>query len=806
MEKSLKDRVAYLVVFLIYLALLCFFYNKYIPLHKSFQIALIPVLLLIFVSTCIRVRSGILIFVFFFPLINNLPYFFGIDENIPHASTALALFLFFFLGWLFHYVLFPSKISFNHPVFKPLILFGSVVFISGIITFFRYANFFPFASGNFHDLIVNVIGVRAGGAIMSDVFCCMNYLTGFLFFIILFNTIKSKGFAKQLLVILSVSILISLLFALIQIYYSKSLGNTAFWVTLNRINSSFKDPNSFGIVLSFMIPLLIGMFFSFRKNVKYLSLILIVFSLFIFPSIGSRSGFLGLVAATAAFVLMYYAGLKISFKKKIVHLFSFFLIIVLVFISFNIFSKKTNLYERVVWSMDMFSSKETLNRFFTRKLDYWAAVSSMMKEYPFTGVGVGAFVVELPNHLNKMGRPDIHTDSAENYFFQVGSELGIIGLFLIFWLFFEVFKQIRKGLKGFSGNHKDRFILIGAISGIVSFFVNSIFHSYIGAFDVKYFFWFLIAVVFIFSGESETRERPVKWNRKFSCIAMAVLLSFGAIHLWNSTHSLSLEHEAEKYKWNQNFGFYQQEIDDRGVYFKWAKKLAGICVENVGHVLNIPIKASHPDLGEDPVKVKIYSANHRFENKKFIEEITLDKNEWVNYKFTIPDISEEKIYLVFETSRSWQPLNSLGIPDPRWIAIALGNVWFEYPDKLPGAKIISIQKVAQNNWEGEHREKIYSNGSARIRFSIAKKNVLLRLHIRGQKAFDLGPYLIVRINDRIIGRTLLTEDQWTSLVFSPEISEGEHVLSVEFINDFSNPAVGRDRNVFLGDLEIVYIN
>jgi hypothetical protein len=185
--------------------------------------------------------------------------------------------------------------------------------------------------------------------------------------------------------------------------------------------------------------------------------------------------------------------------------------------------------------------------------------------------------------------------------------------------------------------------------------------------------------------------------------------------------------------------------------------------------------------------------------------MTIDKNDWVNYKFTLPDISEGKIHLVFESSRSWQPLKYLGVPDPRNLAIALGNVWFEYPDQLPDAEIDSIQTVSQKNWEGEDQETIWSNGSAEIKFSTAKKNVALRLHTRGQKAFGLGPHVIVRIDGRIIGRALLDEDQWSSLVFTPEIPEGEHTLSVEFINDFSNPDVGQDRNVILGDLEVIYI-
>jgi len=70
--------------------------------------ALIPILFTAFVLTVWREEWGILFFMFCFPLINNLPYFFGIYEDTPHAPTALILFLVFFMGWLI--VLYNTRI------------------------------------------------------------------------------------------------------------------------------------------------------------------------------------------------------------------------------------------------------------------------------------------------------------------------------------------------------------------------------------------------------------------------------------------------------------------------------------------------------------------------------------------------------------------------------------------------------------------------------------------------------------------------------------------------------------------------
>ncbi len=60
-----------------------------------------------------------------------------------------------------------------------------------------------------------------------------------------------------------------------------------------------------------------------------------------------------------------------------------------------------------------------------------------------------------------------------------------------------------------------------------------------------------------------------------------------------------------------------------------------------------------------------------------------------------------------------------------------------------------------------------------------------------------------RVDDEIVAKTMLSGNDWESLVLTPGLQEGEHVLSVEFTNDFYDPESGADRNVFLGPLEIL---
>jgi O-antigen ligase len=806
MMDRIKFRSIYFCFFLVYALSLLFFYNKYVPFVKSFQLVLAPVLLIIFLITSIRVDWGILLFVFAFILGNNLPYFFGIDGSIPHAPTSLIFFLFFFLGWLLHYTLFPSKLDFDHPVFRPLFLLSTIIFVSGIITFFRHANFFPISSDNINELVVNINGVRAGGAIMSDVFGCLSYLTGFLFFVILFNTIKSKDFVRKLLVVLSVAILISLIFSLVQKYYSISLGNTLFWVKQNRINATFKDPNSFGVILASVLPLLTGLFFSLRKNFRFFLLLLIALGLFAFALTGSRSGLLGLGASYLTFFLLCFFGYSANSKKKMKYGLSFLLIIGVLFFSFQFFLKRTNLYRRIGWSLDTIANKESIDTVFTHKLDFWAAGFNMIKDYPLTGVGVGAFIIELPNYLNKMGKTFRYTDSAENYFFHLGAELGLIGFLLALWMFYEIAKGIRKNWKRFQLRGRNKFILIGAISGIVSIFISFFFHSYIGSYEVKYFFWLMVLFVLFFQQDELTSISEKRYGAKFKIGAIILPIIFGMIFLWHSTHSLSIEIKTREFGWDQNFGLYQMEKDERGFFFHWAKKTAGIAEENLGPSLIIPIKASHPDIAKTPVKVKIYAANKYFKIKELLEEMVFRDSLWKNFVLDTSELPKKKIHLVFETNRVWQPLKDLGVPDPRQLAVKIGKTWFEYPSDVEANMIKDMQKISNDNWKGEFKEKLWRNGISEISFRTGHDNVALRLNLTTGTAFDLGPYIIIRIDGQVFGKCMLNFEGRTSFVLKPGIKKGDHVLSIEYANFIHDPKLNQYRFVYLGDLEIINVN
>ena len=198
MRAKIQIRYPFLLLSFLYICGIYVFYIKYVPLVPQFQYALLPTLLLVAAATVVNLEAGGLCFIFLFPLTNNLPYFFDIYENSPHAPTALVLFMAYFLGILLRTTFSKDKFTFQLRIFQPMICFLSLVLISAVITFLRYANFYPLVSDSIYELTTNTYGVSAGGAIMSVVFSSLNYITGFVFFFLMVNQLNSKNSVNKM--------------------------------------------------------------------------------------------------------------------------------------------------------------------------------------------------------------------------------------------------------------------------------------------------------------------------------------------------------------------------------------------------------------------------------------------------------------------------------------------------------------------------------------------------------------------------------------------------------------------------------
>lgn len=687
----------FLSIALVYSIGLYFFYIRYVPLVKPFQAALVPVLLLCAILTAVNVRWGTLLFIFFFPLINNLPYFFKLYEPLPLAPTALVLFLFYFLGWLIHNSLHLSEHSLKHSIFKPILLFSIIIFISAIITFSRYTNFFPFLSDNIYELTTSVFGVTAGGAIMCTVFYSLNYLTGLAFFFILLNSLKTKEFLHKILLILCSSTLISLLFGLFQHLKDMKLGNNPISITQELINGTFKDALSFGAFIAISFSLILSLSFAFKGISRILPFLVLILSAYMIFFTGSKSGllcyFISIFIFVAFSLALFFNSIKsksFSLKKVTLTTFTLIFLIVAIISSLIIFNK--NISESITNSRgfsrvkDMFK-QESLNAILKGRADtLWKMAIPMIKDYPLTGVGMGAYTIEVANYSELYKTPVGTPESAENYLLQVGSELGLIGILLVLWIFWEIAKQMKRSYLKIPNNDPHKFILIGAIAGVISFFLIIQTHTFIGSYEIKYTFWLLVGLIFCMGRVAEEQsqreleketEQKYLWSKGLKIISIVFILLFSGVHLWNSTHSLSLKARTEHFGLKQDFGLDKLEITNDGREFRWTRGYGGMTIRIEKPVIKIPLLASHLDIRRNPVKVRIYLVKDFFKKKELLGELTLTESIWQTYEYSIPEEVGQEIILLLKVSRTWNPLQTRGVPDPRNLGVAIGKIEFQ---------------------------------------------------------------------------------------------------------------------------------
>ena len=94
-------------------------------------------------------------------------------------------------------------------------------------------------------------------------------------------------------------------------------------------------------------------------------------------------------------------------------------------------------------------------------------------------------------------------------------------------------------------------------------------------------------------------------------------------------------------------------------------------------VIEIPLLASHPDIRKNPVKVKIFIIKDFFKKKKLLGEIILTESIWKTYKYSIPEEVGQEVILLIKVRRTWNPLKTLGTPDPRNLGVAIGKIEFK---------------------------------------------------------------------------------------------------------------------------------
>ena len=141
-----------------------------------------------------------------------------------------------------------------------------------------------------------------------------------------------------------------------------------------------------------------------------------------------------------------------------------------------------------------------IGRFFILSEDFksrwtiWGDAYKIVKDFPLLGSGLGTFSQIFPMYRSLHMRNLI--THAENDFLQLASEVGLIGLGILFILFIFLFFKAVSGIRSISSEDSNRYIGIGGLVGILALMFHSLVERNLQIPANAFLFTFIWALVF----------------------------------------------------------------------------------------------------------------------------------------------------------------------------------------------------------------------------------------------------------------------------------------------------------------------
>lgn len=717
MYRTEGKKSARIGAFLLAAAATVWFLAVYGPAEAGLRVLILAAGILIALAAAFRPVRGLSIFLFFLLTANNWPYYFQARHGVFYVRIAAVLFLFLAAGWTLGRVFVGRKnedaggVVLPGAIGRPVALAAALILLSAGIAFWRWANFFPVWGSRVFEWMVNSNGVPAGLARRGVVMSAAGYLLPLAFLAIAARMMRNRTGVETALRAVSLGLGAAVLFGHVQHFAAPSLGNTDFWVTLGQVNGTFIDPNAFGAVLAIMLPMLLASAWDGLANVKgdrkagldpALAGGSAVLGMVAFLWIGARSAVL---AFAAAMVVLAVGGFRLrngtgplspgpaadinrtaaSPQARVISRTTrrrrIAAAAVILLVAGGVLFFRSRLFVRLKDRVREASAAGDLLLLSPERYFLWKHALAMTRDYPLSGVGVGAFIVEIPDYyaLDKDPVPAgfegyQRLDSAENFFLQASAETGLIGLAVWLAVFIGLAWEIRRAVRAGILRGPDRRLYAGAAGGLTGFFVNSLFHSFTQSFETLFCFLFAAAVLVVLGGrgDGEGRRPERRGPPPFLVFSAGVVLVFGFSGLRDSTRELSIAGKSTAFGIAQEFGLYHPEKDEAGMAFRWTRDDAAWSVEIKGPSLRLPVQISHPDVAERPVRVKV------FLGKELLgEEILLREEVWTApgrkiLEYPVPPGYAGKAMIHLLVDRTWIPSEFTESKDSRRLGAAVG--------------------------------------------------------------------------------------------------------------------------------------
>ena len=329
-----------------------------------------------------------------------------------------------------------------------------------------------------------------------------NYLTYFIIFFCMINTIRSREQINRIVKAMLITCGLVCAYGVYGYY-------TGIAIRDERLVATFEYHSRIAKYISLLLPIAVCLFFWYKDKLSRLSL-----SLFVILCSFSMVLTMSRTSWVAIFIAMIFIGFTTQ-KKLLMAVF----IGVCGLLIFILPSKFITHATTITQVNKFFTSKKILGE----RLLCWKSSIAIIKEHPVLGIGPGkknfrdvyqqyrkkikATEKQSKNEKDPEQRQEIKTQKknstrkvaslshAHNIFLHVWVETGIVGLLSFLWLFATIFYAAIKSWRFSSGGY-EKMLLLGITASLIAIFSHGLTDSFWKKPDAL-FLWYIISILFV---------------------------------------------------------------------------------------------------------------------------------------------------------------------------------------------------------------------------------------------------------------------------------------------------------------------
>ncbi|MCX7847072.1 MAG: O-antigen ligase family protein [bacterium] len=302
------------------------------------------------------------------------------------------------------------------------------------------------------------------------------------------------------------------------------------------------------------------------------------------------------------------------------------------------------------------SLRQLYHRVMADRGPYAIIALKMMADAPLTGVGLGAFLTELPNWKQRERQVIYVPDTACNYYLQIGAEQGVIALavmLLCFGLWWRAWWRV-----WLAGEARGVVVALGA--GMLSMLAMFVFGMHTLAAEIQALFWVYMAQIC-----AADQEEAVPWTSRYRWLLCSLI---GVIIVVQSAAQFSLAEQRQRFGWQLRVGFYPTEnYGADGVPIRYTQQQAREVIRCEGITFRQPWACFHPGISSTPVQVS-FSVGDVHTN------VIASDNLWHTLTLSLPcAMMGQEVEYAIRVSRTWTGKEAGLNYDTRPLGVALQN-------------------------------------------------------------------------------------------------------------------------------------